>query len=340
MPLPNLVILHGEDEFAIAERVNGLKAGMGDPSMASLSIAELDGRTVSLPDLRSVCDSIPFLAAQRLVIVRGLLTRLTGKSESDDGDDAPAGSAQDFVDGLVEYFAALPETTSLVLVEPKAVNEKSRILKAASKVPSAEVQRVDVPKGGELIKWVVRRAKASGGEFTPAAAEALAAAIGDEPRMLASEIEKLLTYVNWQRPVEPADVERLTPAAGEAVIWDLVDALGARNAQLAVNKYHTLLAMPSQDQFAIFGMIVRQFRMLLQTKEILDNGGNVTEVMRTLDLKSSFPAEKYVKQCRNFTLPQLETVYRRLLDLDLTLKTGGGDDTTAIDMFIAGLTTK
>jgi DNA polymerase-3 subunit delta len=338
--LPPLVILHGEDDFAIAERVNALKAGMGDPSMASLNTAEIDGRTVSLPDLRSVCDSMPFLAAQRLVIVRGLLTRLTGKSESDDGDEAPAGSAQDFVDGLVEYFAALPETTSLVLVEPKAVNEKSRILKAASKAPGAEVQRVDVPKGGELIKWVVRRAKASGGEFTPAAAEALAAAIGDEPRMLASEIEKLLTYVNWQRPVESADVERLTPAAGEAVIWDLVDALGARNAQLAISKYHTLLAMPSQDQFAIFGMIVRQFRMLLQTKEIVENGGNVAEVMGTLDLKSSFPAEKYVKQCRNFTLSQLEAVYRRLLDLDLTLKTGGGDDTTAIDMFIAGLTTK
>ncbi len=338
--LPPLVILHGEDDFAIAERVNALKAEMGDPSMASLNTAEIDGRTVSLPDLRSVCDSMPFLTAQRLVIVRGLLTRLTGKAESEDGDDAPAGSSADFVDGLMAYFESLPGTTSLVLVEPKAVNEKSRVIKAASKVPGAEVQRIDVPKGGELIKWVVRRAKASGGEFTPAAAESLAAAIGDEPRALANEIEKLLTYVNWQRPVQPADVEQLTPAAGEAVIWDLVDALGARNAQLAINKYHTLLAMPSQDQFAIFGMIVRQFRMLLQTKEIVENGGTVAEVMGALGIKSSFPAEKYVKQSRNFTLAQLETVYRRLLDLDLTLKTGGSDDTTAIDIFIAGLTTK
>lgn len=338
--LPPLVILHGEDDFAIAERVNALKAEMGDPSMASLNTAEIDGRTVSLPDLRSVCDSMPFLTAQRLVIVRGLLTRLTGKAESEDGDDAPAGSSADFVDGLMAYFESLPGTTSLVLVEPKALNEKSRVIKAASKVPGAEVQRIDVPKGGELIKWVVRRAKASGGEFTPAAAESLAAAIGDEPRALANEIEKLLTYVNWQRPVQPADVEQLTPAAGEAVIWDLVDALGARNAQLAINKYHTLLAMPSQDQFAIFGMIVRQFRMLLQTKEIVENGGTVAEVMGALGIKSSFPAEKYVKQSRNFTLAQLETVYRRLLDLDLTLKTGGSDDTTAIDIFIAGLTTK
>lgn len=339
MPLPPLVILHGEDDFAIAERVNALKAGMGDPSLASLSIAELDGRAVSLPDLRGVCDAMPFLTPQRLVIVRGLLTRLTGRSE--DGDEVSTGSAADFADGLIDYFESLPETTSLVFVEPKPVNEKSRILKAASKVAGAEIRKMDAPKGGDLIKWIMRRAKAGGGDFTPAAAEALAAAIGDaggvEPRMLANEIDKLLAYANWQRPVGPADVEQLTPAAGEAVIWDLVDALGARNAQLAIGKYHTLLAMPSQDQFAIFAMIARQFRMLLQVREILDNGGNVAEVMRVLNIKSSFPAEKYARQCRNFTLAQLETIYRRLLDLDLTLKTGGAGDTTAIDTFIAGL---
>jgi DNA polymerase-3 subunit delta len=186
----------------------------------------------------------------------------------------------------------------------------------------------------------MKRAKVGGGTFTQPAAESLAAAVGDEPRVLANEIDKLLAFVNWERPVDTADVEKLTPAAGEAVIWDLVDALGARSAQVALNKFHTLLAMPSQDQFAIFGMIVRQFRLLLQTKEVVDKGGNVAEVMRSLELKGTFQAEKYVKQCRNFSMSQLEAVYRRLLDLDLALKSGAGDDTTAIDTFIAALASR
>jgi DNA polymerase-3 subunit delta len=272
------------------------------------------------------------------VIVKGLLTRLTGRAEGE--DDAPAGSSADFVDGLAAYFESFPDSAALVLIEPKAVNEKSRVVKSAGKVPGAEIARMDVPQGVELTKWIGRRAKAAGGEFTAAGAEALATAVGDEPRMLANEIDKLLAFVNWGRPVEPADVEKLTPAAGEAVIWDLVDALGARNAQLALNKFHVLLAMPAQDQFAIFSMIVRQFRLLLQTKEILEGGGNVAEVTRALGLKGSFQAEKYARQCRNFTLAQLEAVYRRLLDLDLTLKTGGSEDTTAIDTFIAALASR
>jgi DNA polymerase III delta subunit len=47
-----------------------------------------------------------------------------------------------------------------------------------------------------------------------------------------------------------------------------------------------------------------------------------------------------VKQARNFTMPQLEDLYHKLLELDLTLKSGGAEDTTAIDTFIAALTTR
>jgi DNA polymerase-3 subunit delta len=340
MPLPRLIILHGEDEFAIAERATALRAEMGDPSLATLNITEFDGKSLTLSDLRAACDTLPFLAPQRLVIVKGLLARLTGKVESETDDGPPTGSTADFAEGLAAYFESLPDTTALLLMESRPLNEKSRLFKAAGKAPAAEIHKLDLPKGAELIKWIGRRAKAAGGAFTPAGAEALAAAIGDEPRWLANEIEKLLAFVNWQRPVEPADVEQLTPATGEAVIWDLVDALGARNAQQALHKFHTLLAMPAQDQFAIFGMITRQFRLLLLTKEVTERGGNVNEVIRALELKSTFQADKYLRQCRNFSTPQLEAVYRQLLDLDLLLKTGSGGDTLAVDLFIAELAAK
>jgi len=136
MPLPQLAILHGEDDFATAGRVAALKAEMGDPSTASLNIAEFDGRTVTLPELRSACDTMPFLSERRLIIVRGLLTRLTGKPEGgEEGEEAASVSSQEFTDGLIEYIADLPPTTSLALVESKTLNERSRVLKAAAKAP-------------------------------------------------------------------------------------------------------------------------------------------------------------------------------------------------------------
>ncbi|MBI5714328.1 MAG: DNA polymerase III subunit delta [Chloroflexi bacterium] len=331
-----LLILHGDDDFAIAERVTQLKNKMGDPSMASLNISELNGKNVPLAELRGVCDAMPFLGDKRLILVNGLLTRLTGKSE--EGEETESASASDYTDGLIAYFDLLPDTTQLVFTESKPINPASRLLKAAVKIKAAII-KCDVPQGAAMSQWIVKRAKASGGDFKGDAAEALATAIGDEPRMLANEIDKLLAYVNWARAVEVKDVNQLTPSAGEAIIWDLVDALGARNAQQALNKFHTLLAQPSQDQFAIFNMIVRQFRFILQVREILDHGGTINDVMSKLSQKS-FPAEKLMRQARNFTLPQLEDLYHKLLELDLSLKSGGAEDTTAIDTFIATLTTR
>lgn len=331
-----LTILHGDDDFAIASRVRDLKNAMGDPSMASLNITELDGKIVPLPELRSVCDAMPFLGDKRLILVSGLLTRLTGKS--DEGEETESASASDYVDGLIAYFDLLPDTTQLALTESKPINPSSRVLKAAIKI-KAEIIKCDVPEGAAMSQWIVKRAKASGGDFKGDAAEALATAIGDEPRMLANEIDKLLAYVNWARPVEVKDVNQLTPSAGEAIIWDLVDALGSRNAQVALKKFHTLLAQPSQDQFAIFNMIVRQFRLILQVREIIDNGGTTNDVMSKLNQKS-FPADKLMKQARNFSMAQLEDLYRKLLELDLSLKSGGAEDTTAIDTFIASITIK
>ena len=48
-------LLHGPDEFAIAEFVDALKEKMGDPAMASLNTTVFDGRSVTLPELRGAC---------------------------------------------------------------------------------------------------------------------------------------------------------------------------------------------------------------------------------------------------------------------------------------------
>ena len=50
-----------------------------------------------------------------------------------------------------------------------------------------------------------------------------------------------------------------------------------------------------------------------------------------------FVAEKGRRQSRNFSMEQLETIYRKLLETDLAIKTGRMDQVLALDMLIAGL---
>jgi len=332
---PRFYLLHGLDEFAMAEFVDSLKEKMGDPALAALNTTVFEAR-ISLPDLRAVADALPFLAPRRLVIVEGWLTKLLSKSEDGDGSETettPA-STKETLAALAEYLPTLSETTALVFVEKRALPDRHPILKAAVNSEWGLVKFFDLPKGEALAQWIRARAKKDGGEFTRKAALALAESEPD-PRALDHEIMKLLTYVDFARAVDEADVQTLTPAGGEAKIFDLVDALGQRRGPAAMRELHKLLER--EEPLYLLSMVTRQFRLMLLAKELLEARRPENEIAQALGQKP-YPTQKICAQARNYTLAGLEHIYRRLLDYDVDIKTGQVDSAAALDTLVASLT--
>lgn len=331
---PRFYLLHGPDEFAAAEFLAQIKGKMGDPALAALNTTVFDGRTVTLGELRPACETMPFLASRRLVIVEGWLTKLLGKGEGDEESAPEAGSTKETLAALGEYLPTLPETTALVFVEKRTIPERNALLKAAANRDWAFIRFFDVPKGEALVSWIRARARAGGGEFTRDAAQALAS-VEAEPWALGNEITKLLTYADFARPVEAADVETLTPAGGETKIFDMVDAIGQRRGQTAIRELKKLL--DREEPLYVLGMIVRQFRLMLQAKEMLEAHRTEAEIAQALNQKL-YPMGKICAQTRNFSLADLERIYRRLLDYDAEIKTGQVEAAAALDTLVAGLT--
>ena len=336
---PRLYLLHGPDQFAAAEIVADIKSKMGDPAMAALSTTVFDGRTVTLPELRSVCDTLPFLTRRRLVIVEGWLSRLMAKSdgEEDDEEVAPPASAttRETLAGLINYLPDLPETTALVFVESRTLGEKHPVLKAADKQSWAHIRFLAMPAGPGLVAWIQKRAQAAGGTFTNAAAEALAAQ-EEDPRALDQEIQKLLTYAAFARPVDAADVETLTPAGGETTVFQLTDAIGAQNPRDATRALQHL--METKEPLMIFSMITGHFRRLLQAKELVAAHLTVDDVARRLGLRHRYPAQKACEQSEIFSMTELEHIYHGLLDYDVAIKTGRTEAETALEALVTSLT--
>lgn len=335
--IPTVYILHGTDDFALAEFLAGLKGKLGDPATAELNTTTLEGRSLGLSDLRGAVGTLPFLAKRRLVIVDGYVGRLMGKEEDQpESVGAGASSGRQALKELVGVLDDVPETAALVLVEKRELASSNAVLKwAAASDGRAFVKSFPIPKGPELVKWIVERAKSLGGAFRPQAAQLLASAVGDDPRLGAQEVLKLLTYVNFERPVEPDDVERLTPYTGEANVFAMVDALGQQNGRRALEMLRKLLRQ--QDAGFAFAMMVRQFRLLLQTRELMDKHATEREIAEALRVHP-FVAGKLMAQAKGHTLPDLEGVYRKLLDVDLAIKTSQIDDEVALDMLVVGLT--
>jgi len=86
--------------------------------------------------------------------------------------------------------------------------------------------------------------------------EALAE-VENDPRALGHEIVKLLTYVGFARAVELDDVQTLTPAGGEAVIFDLVYLAQGRAGEAAerhskaLELYLEVAASGEQNRLAV-----------------------------------------------------------------------------------------
>ena len=67
---PGVILLHGNDEFAISGHIEKLCSGLGDPSTADMNIARFDGRLgLDFEALNTAVNAAPFLAPRRVMVL-------------------------------------------------------------------------------------------------------------------------------------------------------------------------------------------------------------------------------------------------------------------------------
>jgi DNA polymerase III subunit delta len=326
--LPVVTILHGDDEHAIHLQLGHISRLMGDPSLAELNITHLDGAQANLDEVKNNVSTMPFLAERRMVILAHPLARSSGEYARD---------------RLTAMLNSLPDSAALVLVIDDSFERRDWKTLTDSHWLRAWVQSAakrgllltsQLPAADQMTGWILTHAKSLNGQFEPRGAVELAAHIGNDTRLAALEVEKLLTYVDFKRPVSADDVNLLTTPVNTVSIFDMVDAVAQQNSRKAVHLLHTLLEQ--QEPISLFFMIVRQFRLLIQAREILDEGGSADQIERELR-QHSFVAKKLAEQARRFSMARLEEIYRRLFEMDEAMKTSQVSLDLSLDTFIASL---
>jgi DNA polymerase-3 subunit delta len=95
--------------------------------------------------------------------------------------------------------------------------------------------------------------------------------------------------------------------------------------------------LEDEDAFGIWPMVVRQFRLLLLAREVIDEHGGLAEVQQALGAPE-FVARKALEQARRFSLPTLEKIHHKLLEIDEAAKTGRMPLPVAMEMLVVELT--
>lgn len=301
-----------------------MRRAMNDPNEMNTTI--LDGSTIMPLAAINAVSAFPFLSDKRLVIVEGLLTKLEkgGKSSKDE------------LEKMCENLSTLPDFARLVFHENSTLKTSNPVLKLAQQSEHGYEKAFVAPSN--ITQWIVRHTKDEySAEIETNAAAALASVVDKDLRAADSEISKLVAYVNYQRPINERDVVMFTPYVAEANIFEMVDAIGRQDGKTAMTIAQQLLN-EGNEPLSLFGMINRQFRLLILAREYIDERGNSDGMAKAIGVHD-FVAKKLSGQARQFDgIATIEGIYHKLVDYDFQIKTGKMSDEMALEVFIAGVT--
>jgi len=329
-----LYILSGQDDFSLHQAVGEIKRGIGDQAMLAVNTTTLEGQQTTLDQLKTICDVSPFLAEKRLVIIKGLLERFEpkGKSSRRQKKSISIPDSQNEYKSWAAYIGEIPDTTTLVLIDGKIRSDNPLLRELSDK---AEIRSFPLLKETRLRQWIQSRVAKEGSSISPQAVDLLAKLVGSNLWIISNEIDKLILFTAGRR-IEEEDVKMVVSYAQQDSIFALVDAVLESKAGLAERLLQQLLQRGASSTYPL-AMLSQQLQLIVRAKELRNQRKSQPEIQNKLGLTSEFALRKTLEQANMYPWERLKEVYHKLLEADLSIKTGKYDDELALNILITEL---
>ncbi len=295
--LKPVYLITGSDETKVEKAARRLRDRVVRDSGTDLNVDVFDASAEGATAVVQAACTLPFGEGVRLVMVTGV-----GAWHKADKDV------------IVNYLAMPSETTCLALVGG-GIRKNETLMKAVAE--AGQVLLYEAPRPSNLPAWVQEQASERRLKLGASEARRLVTITGPDQRSLLGELEKLAAY-RGKGQVEMADIEALCWVSPEVRIWDLTDALGARDRQKVFRHLEELLADRTAPT-SVFFSIAKHLKNLCVVVTAVERGEDAMGAAAGLGLKP-YPARKLSDQSRNFTAAGLQTAVRILSDLDADMK--------------------
>ena len=319
------LLLHGPDSYRSRQQFKKLiKDFQAKRDPGGMNTVVFDSsKDIDPTQILEAMTASPFLAEKRMVAIEKL----------------SAFKNQEFFDTLLELLEnkKIPESTVLLVWEEVLPEKKKhKIFDWLAKQKYSQFFGQLNPK--ELSKWIMDEAKKNKVEIDKRALDFLIShPLAQDMWIFSSELNKLFIYASQLDTgrVTLKEIELLFPPVVDENVFHLVDALLAKNNKLATKLLYDQWAEGSEEP-AVFGTIVWQFRTLLELKDcvVLNPRSNSDALAAELGIHP-FVVRKSLGVLGKFSLDQLKTIYKNLLEIDIKVKTGEGDLKTLLDLFVA-----
>ena len=287
-------LLYGDEGYLI-ERARGRIVDTLLPQLRELNFTPYDAGQARPSEVINACNTYPYMAQRRIVLVKG--AHQYGKND---------------LHSFSAYLQSPCPTTSLIFI---AEGMTAEFLKEA-KDGAFHLER---PAHKEIIPWIRAMARELGKEIASEAAGYLQEAVGRDLQGLYHELSKASLYIGDRGRIDLEDVETVVSDVRVTTIFELTKAIGERDLKRAFRALERIWES-GEPPLKILGMISRQFRHLLMTKEILGQGGGAEEVKKQLGISNPYYLRELTAQTKGFSRPALQKAMMSLWETDLKLK--------------------
>jgi DNA polymerase-3 subunit delta len=327
-----LHIFIGEDDYSLRQALEEIKKSIGDAESLMTNTTVLDGRSATPEQLRGAGETMPFLAEKRLVIIEGLLERFEPRRKTGRKKAPRQAEPPDNFRPIAEAMKKLPPFTELVVIGG-GIKSGNPLLRELSTF--AKVRNFPLLKQPQLTQWVERRIKEAGGSISPQALAVMVRFVGNDLWSMANEVDKLVLFAAGRR-IEEADVKAVVSSAREESVFTMVDAV----LEFRIGTAQPLLQQLFRQGMApaqLLVMLSRQVRIILQVKEMRAQGKSRGDIQTKLGLNHDFLLHKAWEQADKYSPSRLRELYHRLLETDISIKTGKMDGEIALNVLITEL---
>ena len=355
LPEASLVLIHGDDDFAVSRRARQVYHGWceaaGGMDHETLDAAALNaGEAVkALARLHEALQTLPFFGGAKVVWFKDCNFL---------GDDRTA-KAADVSSGLADLAGTLKgfEWDNVrLLISGARADKRKTLYKTLAKLGHEEAFEAlsidDRDWAGKAEQIVVAKLRALHVKLEFEALQELVQAVGPDRRALVSECEKLALYVGDRGAATVADVVAIVTRGKHARAFALGDALGDRQLPVLLRRLdEEMWAMRGDKSRSVIGLLfglVSKVRSLLFAREMMDAGwlrsaNSFPQFKKQLEHvpADSFPEDRKINplslnpyvlfraaaQARHWTSAELVRALGLLLDCNRRLVSSSLDDT-------------
>lgn len=305
----SVYLLYGEEEYLKKQYRDRLKNAIaGDDTM---NYSYYDSDNASVKDIIDVCETLPFFAQKRLVIMEN-----TGFLKSSN-------------DELADYIKHIPDYLVVVMVE-KDVDKRNKVYKAVDSV--GYICEMKPQTTATLEKWIAGLLAKDNLKISREACDLILDKTGAGMDYIRQETEKLVSYCQGRDVVTVEDVEKVCATQTTSHIFDMISAIANKKQQQALDLYYDLLELKEPPMIILY-LIVRQFNGILQVKDLMSRGISGKEIASKIGA-APFVVGKYQAQAKYFEMNTLLDALNECAKTEEAVKQGRLNDRLGVELII------